>query len=139
MAMDTSMTFGYDFDNEDPDPRDDNGHGTHVAGTIGARGNNSIGVTGVGWNASLMALKVIGTGSNADVARAIDYATDNGAKITNNSYGYAGSNVGGSQTISNAVGRAKDAGVLYVVAAGIHVRQFLRQTWMVVSIHGPRN
>lgn len=110
--------FGYDFDNEDPDPRDDNGHGTHVAGTIGARGNNSIGVTGVGWNASLMALKVIGTGSNADVARAIDYATDNGAKITNNSYGYAGSNVGGSQTISNAVGRAKDAGVLYVVAAG---------------------
>ncbi len=110
--------FGYDFDNEDPDPRDENGHGTHVAGTIGARGNNSIGVTGVGWNASLMALKVIGTGSNADVARAIDYATDNGAKITNNSYGYAGSNVGGSQTISNAVGRAKDAGVLYVVAAG---------------------
>ncbi|MEC7681063.1 MAG: S8 family serine peptidase [Planctomycetota bacterium] len=110
--------FGYDFDNEDPDPRDDNGHGTHVAGTIGARGNNSIGVTGVGWNASLMALKVIGTGSNADVARAIDYATENGAKITNNSYGYAGSNVGGSQTISNAVGRAKNAGVLYVVAAG---------------------
>ncbi|MEC8474026.1 MAG: S8 family serine peptidase [Planctomycetota bacterium] len=110
--------FGYDFDNEDPDPRDDNGHGTHVAGTIGARGNNSIGVTGVGWNASLMALKVIGTGSNADVARAIDYATENGAKITNNSYGFAGSNVGGSQTISNAVGRAKNAGVLYVVAAG---------------------
>lgn len=110
--------YGYDFDNDDSDPRDDNGHGTHVAGTIGASGNNSIGVTGVGWNASLMALKVIGNGSNADVARAIDYATNNGAKITNNSYGYAGNNVGGSQTISNAVGRAKDAGVLYIVAAG---------------------
>ena len=110
--------YGYDFDNDDADPRDDNGHGTHVAGTIGASGNNSIGVTGVGWNASIMALKVIGNGSNADVARAIDYATDNGAKITNNSYGYAGNNVSGSQTISNAVGRAKDAGVLYIVAAG---------------------
>ncbi|MEM8670113.1 MAG: Ig-like domain-containing protein [Planctomycetota bacterium] len=110
--------FGYDFDNDDSDPMDDNGHGTHVAGTIGARGDNGIGLTGVGWNASLMSLKVIGTGSNADVARAIDYATENGAKITNNSYGYAGNNVPGSRAISDAIGRAKDAGVLYVVAAG---------------------
>ncbi|MEM7478096.1 MAG: Ig-like domain-containing protein [Planctomycetota bacterium] len=110
--------YGYDFDNDDSDPRDDNGHGTHVAGTIGAKGNNSIGVAGVGWDASIMSLKVIGNGSNADVARAIDYATDNGAKITNNSYGYAGTNVGGSQAISNAIGRAKNAGVLYIVAAG---------------------
>ena len=110
--------YGYDFDNEDSDPRDDNGHGTHVAGTIGARGNNTIGLPGVSWDANLMSLKVIGTGSNADVARAIDYATDNGAKITNNSYGYAGANVGGSNAISGAIGRAKDAGVLYVVAAG---------------------
>ena len=110
--------YGYDFDNDDSDPQDDNGHGTHVAGTIGAQGNNSIGVTGVGWDASIMSLKVIGNGSNADVARAIDYATDNGAKITNNSYGYAGNNVGGSQVISGAIARAKNAGVLYVVAAG---------------------
>ncbi|HAD59297.1 MAG TPA: hypothetical protein DCG12_08640 [Planctomycetaceae bacterium] len=110
--------WGYDFENDDADPMDTNGHGTHVAGTIGARGNNNIGVTGVGWNASLMSLKVIGTGTNADVARAIDYATDNGDRITNNSYGYAGNSVGGSNAISNAIGRAKDAGVLYVVAAG---------------------
>ena len=110
--------YGYDFDNDDNDPLDDNGHGTHVAGTIGATSNNSIGVAGVGWNASLMSLKVIGGGSNADVARAIDYATDNGAQITNNSYGYAGNNVGGSAVMSDAIGRAKDAGVLYVVAAG---------------------
>lgn len=110
--------YGYDFDNDDNDPMDDNGHGTHVAGTIGAQGNNSIGVAGVGWDASLMSLKVIGGGSNADVARAIDYATDNGAKITNNSYGYAGTNVGGSSVMSAAIGRAKDAGVLYIVAAG---------------------
>ena len=47
-----------------------------------------------------------------------DYATDNGAKITNNSYGFAGPGVSGSQAISNAVNRAKEAGVLYVVAAG---------------------
>ncbi|MCH2181060.1 MAG: S8 family serine peptidase [Mariniblastus sp.] len=110
--------YGYDFDNDDNDPMDDNGHGTHVAGTIGAQGNNTTGVAGVGWNASLMSLKVIGTGSNADVARAIDYATDNGAKITNNSYGYAGTNVSGSQVMSDAIERAKNSGVLYIVAAG---------------------
>ncbi len=110
--------FGYDFDNDDSDPMDDNGHGTHVAGTIGASGNNGIGVAGVAWNASLMALKVIGGGSNADVARAIDYATDNGAQITNNSYGFAGNNVGGSQVLSDAIGRANDSGVLYIAAAG---------------------
>ena len=109
---------GYDFEFDDSDPMDVNSHGTHVAGTIGARGNNNIGVAGVGWNASLMALKVIGQGSNAAVARSIDYATDNGAKITNNSYGFAGTGVRGSQAISNAVSRAKNAGVLYVVAAG---------------------
>lgn len=110
--------YGYDFDNEDSNPIDDNGHGTHVAGTIGAVADNGIGVAGVAWNASLMSLKVIGNGSNADVARAIDYATDNGAKITNNSYGYAGTNVPGSQVMSDAIGRAKNAGVLYIVAAG---------------------
>ena len=110
--------YGYDFDNNDSDPMDTNGHGTHVAGTVGAQSDNSIGVAGVGWDASLMSLKVIGGGTNADVARAIDYATDNGAKITNNSYGYAGQNVGGSNVISGAIGRAKAAGVLYVVAAG---------------------
>lgn len=110
--------YGYDFDNDDSDPMDDNGHGTHVAGTIGARGNNTTGVAGVGWNASLMSLKVIGNGSNADVARAIDYATDNGAKITNNSYGYAGTNVSGSQVMSDAIQRAQNSGVLYIVAAG---------------------
>lgn len=110
--------YGYDFDNDDSDPMDDNGHGTHVAGTIGARGNNTTGVAGMGWNASLMSLKVIGNGSNADVARAIDYATDNGAKITNNSYGYAGTNVSGSQVMSDAIQRAQNSGVLYIVAAG---------------------
>ncbi|MCH2179588.1 MAG: S8 family serine peptidase [Mariniblastus sp.] len=110
--------YGYDFDNDDSDPMDDNGHGTHVAGTIGAQANNTTGVAGVSWDASLMSLKVIGNGSNADVARAIDYATDNGAKITNNSYGYAGTNVGGSQVMSDAIERAKDSGVLYIVAAG---------------------
>ena len=116
--------FGYDFESDDADPMDDNpttiggGHGTHVAGTIGARGNNNIGVAGVGWNASLMALKVIGQGGSADIARSIDYATDNGAKITNNSYGSHGTGIGVSQAISNAVGRAKNAGVLFVAAAG---------------------
>ncbi|MEM7456262.1 MAG: S8 family serine peptidase [Planctomycetota bacterium] len=110
--------YGWDFDNDDNDPIDDNGHGSHVAGTIGAVGNNGQGMAGVAWDATIMSLKVIGNGSNADVARAIDYATDNGAKITNNSYGYAGQNVPGSQVISDAIGRAKNSGVLYIVAAG---------------------
>ncbi|NLN75962.1 MAG: S8 family serine peptidase [Armatimonadetes bacterium] len=46
--------YGYDFCNEDPDPMDDNGHGTHVSGTIGAVGNNSVGISGVNWNCSIM-------------------------------------------------------------------------------------
>ena len=68
---------GYDFVNNDGDPMDDQGHGTHVAGTIGAVGNNGIGVTGVNWNAQIMAVKFLdssGSGSNADAIRAVNYA-----------------------------------------------------------------
>ena len=87
-----------------------------MAGTIGAKGNNDIGVAGVGWNASMMALRAV-PGTFEAVARAVDYATENGARITNNSYGAFG-NFGVPQVLSDAVTRAKNAGVLFVAAAG---------------------
>ena len=84
---------GYDFVNNDGDPMDDHGHGTHVAGTIGAVGNNGMGVTGVNWHVRIMALKFLdarGTGTVANAIRALDYAVANGATVSNNSYGGGG-------------------------------------------------
>ena len=81
---------GYDFVNNDGDPMDDQGHGTHVAGTIGAVGNNGVGIVGVNWNAQILAVKFLdasGSGTNADAVRAINYATQMGARISNNSWG----------------------------------------------------
>ena len=108
---------GWDFANDDNDPSDDQGHGTHVAGTIAAAGDNGVGVAGVNWSAALMALKFIGadgSGTTADAIAALLYATDNGATVTNNSYG------GGefSQAFADAVKVAGERGSLFVAAAG---------------------
>jgi subtilisin family serine protease/subtilisin-like proprotein convertase family protein len=81
---------GYDFANNDSNPMDDHSHGTHVAGTIGALGNNNRGVTGINWAVRIMALKFLdasGNGTVANAIRALDYAVANGATISNNSYG----------------------------------------------------
>jgi subtilisin family serine protease len=81
---------GWDFIHQTPVSIDDNGHGTHVAGTIGAVGNNAIGVTGVAWQARIMALKAFdssGSASQSTVLVALDYAQANGAKIVNASFG----------------------------------------------------
>ena len=102
------------------DPTDDNGHGTHVAGTIGAVGNNGLAVTGVAWRVQIMAVKVFpasGDGSVSDIARGINYAVTHGAHIINASYGETGS-TGFSQTEFAAISAAHDAGVLFVAAAG---------------------
>lgn len=99
------------------DPMDDHGHGTHVAGTIGARGNNDVGITGVAWKVQLMPLKFLGengSGMDSDAIKCIDYAISNGADIINNSWGGEGVN----KALANAVERANLAGVLFVVAAG---------------------
>lgn len=71
------------------DPTDDIGHGSHCAGTIGAKGNNGLGVVGVNWQAQLMTIRTMvnGSGTAADNIRALAYATKMGARITSNSYG----------------------------------------------------
>ena len=101
-------------------PADDNGHGTHVAGTIGAVGNNAFGVTGVAWRVQIMAVKVFpatGFGSVSDIARGVNYAISHGAHIINASYGEDGG-VGFSNTELAAINAAREAGVIFVAAAG---------------------
>ncbi len=107
---------GYDFtENNDSDPMDDDGHGTHCAGTIGAVGNNNRGVTGVCWNAKIMAVRIIGgTQFINDSIEGIQYAVSNGAKAINASWRHFG---GFSQSMYNAIQAAGNAGVLFVAAA----------------------
>jgi subtilisin family serine protease len=108
---------GWDFVNNDNDPFDDNLHGTHVAGTIGAVGNNGIGVAGVNWQTKIMPLKFLGgdgSGSLADAIAAILYAAQKGAKVMNNSWGGPGR----SQALLDAINVADNAGALFVAAAG---------------------
>jgi subtilisin family serine protease len=114
---------GYDFVNNDGNPMDDDGHGTHVAGTIGAVGNNGIGVVGVAWQVSLMALKFTdagGIGMTSDAIAAVNYATmmrtiyDVNVRVTNNSWGGALFDLG----LLDAINAGGDAGILFVAAAG---------------------
>lgn len=108
---------GYDFAGNDPDPTDERGHGTHVAGIIGAVGNNGIGGSGVAWKTRIMALKIFdanGNGSTLGGARAIDYAVRNGAKIINCSWGGPGVDA----ELTAAIARAQAAGVIVVTSAG---------------------
>lgn len=109
---------GYDFGAGDADPMDDIvGHGTHCAGTIGAVGNNGLGVVGVNWNVKLMALKIAdaaGGLSSAAIIEALDYAVTMGARVSNNSYG----GYWYSQAEYDAIAAAQSAGHLFVAAAG---------------------
>jgi subtilisin family serine protease len=108
---------GWNFVSNNNNPYDDNQHGTHVSGTIGAIGNNGKGVVGVNWRVTLMPLKFLnreGSGTSADAAEAIVYAANMGAVISNNSWG------GGekSQAIEDAIRYAATKGHLFVAAAG---------------------
>jgi subtilisin family serine protease len=98
-------------------PMDDNGHGTHVAGTIGAVGNNGIGVAGIAWNVKIMAIKILderGSGSTSAAIAGINYAISKGAHIMNNSWGGGGY----SAALQDAIKAARDAGIIFVGAAG---------------------
>jgi subtilisin family serine protease len=114
---------GYDFANNDSDPMDDNSHGTHVAGILGAVGNNSQGGVGVDWSVSIMPLKFLnsqGTGYLSDAIRAINYVTMErtqygvNVRVINASWG--GGDYGAA--MQNAIQAANDAGILFVTAAG---------------------
>lgn len=105
-------------------PMDFDGHGTHVAGTIGAIGNNQDGVVGVAWDVELMSVKILSPGGTlSDVVRGIDYAWENGAHILNNSWGILlyGSRLFDtwrSQSLADAILRTQNAGAIFVTAAG---------------------
>ncbi|MEK7728634.1 MAG: S8 family serine peptidase [candidate division KSB1 bacterium] len=108
---------GWDFANNDNDPFDDNGHGTHVSGTIGGAGNNAVGVVGVNWKVKIMPLKFLtgsGSGSLSAAISAIAYANSFGVNVTNNSWGGGGR----SQALEDAIKAAHAANSLFVAAAG---------------------
>jgi thermitase len=113
---------GWDFVNDDASVFDgsSDGHGTHVAGIIAAEGDNNAGVTGVNWEARIMPLKFIGQGGTvSDAVAALDYAVREGARISNNSYGYYDSCNGCyARTLRDAIQRADQSDHLFVAAAG---------------------
>lgn len=114
--------IGWDFGHNDNDPRDFKGHGTHVAGTIGAIGDNGIGVAGMNWNVQLMPVKRVtdvDTGTVQNTTDAIYYAVDNGARVSNNSYGRAAANMSAAEVAAAhaAIQYAADRGHLFVACA----------------------
>lgn len=103
--------------NDSGDVTDDHGHGTHVAGIIGAVGDNGLGVVGVAWRVQLMACKFMdatGNGAVSDAIQCIDYARQKGAKVINASWGGPDS----SSFLRSAIDRARQAGIIFVAAAG---------------------
>jgi thermitase len=120
-------THGFNALARSCDPTDDNGHGTHVAGSIAATGDNAVGVVGVNWSASVMALKFLDASGNGYVSDAIDaiafaiqakqaFQRSGGAnvRVLNNSW----TGGGYSQALADEIQRANDADMLFVAAAG---------------------
>lgn len=120
---------GYDFVNNDEDPTDDNGHGTHVAGIVGARANNGIGVTGVmGTRVKIMGVKVLaanGQGDFASAANGVRYAADKGAHVINMSLGGATT----APALRDALAYAAGKGVVIILAAGNNGQQLSISTF----------
>jgi subtilisin family serine protease len=119
--------YGYDFFFNDPDPLDEHGHGTHTGGTIGAVGNNALGVVGVSWNVRIMAIKIYDATptdtTSAMLVNAYNYITlmkNRGINIraTNNSYGGCAEACGYDQATKDAIDAMGNAGILNVFAAG---------------------
>jgi len=113
----TEFVKGYDFVDDDEDPTDLNGHGTHVAGTLAQSTNNALGVAGVAFKAKIMPVRVLdanGFGSLSDVVEGIRYAVDHGATVINLSLGSRAS----ARLMEEAVAYAHSKGVTVVAAAG---------------------
>ena len=112
---------GIDVINNDGDPMDDHGHGTHCAGTIGASANDGYAHVGVAWNVRLMGCKFLsaqGSGYTSGAVECIDFAVAKGAKVLSNSWGGGGF----SQSLYDAIKRAQDAGVLFIAGANRNAR-----------------
>jgi subtilisin family serine protease len=119
--------YGWDFRYNDNNPADENGHGTHTSGTIGAVGNNILGVVGVNWNVKLMAIKIYSAGgedtTSAMLVAAYQYVLlmkNRGVniRVTNNSYGGCAEACGYDQATKDGIDALGDAGILTVFAAG---------------------
>ncbi|MCK5020640.1 MAG: right-handed parallel beta-helix repeat-containing protein, partial [Candidatus Peribacteraceae bacterium] len=114
--------YGIDTSNDDSDPMDDKDHGTHCAGTIGAAGNNNTGVVGLNWNVSIMALKFLdsaGMGTHSDAIECIEYMImmkESGINVNISSNSWRG--LGYSQSLYDVIAACRDAGILFVAAAG---------------------
>jgi subtilisin family serine protease len=109
--------IGWNFVAGSDNPFDDNGHGTHTAGILGAVGDNATGIAGVDWNVQVMPVKALdATGAGTDVAAAqgIDYAVNHGARVINASWGLIGTDA----AIAAAIQYAASKGVIIVAAAG---------------------
>jgi subtilisin family serine protease len=115
--------FGINAITGSSNPFDDHHHGTHVSGTIGAKGNNNLGVTGVNWNVGLVACKFLdadGFGFDSDAITCLEYFKDlkdnHGLNLvaTNNSWGGGGF----SQALSDAIDAHRQSGILFIAAAG---------------------
>jgi subtilisin family serine protease len=119
---------GYDFVNNTCHPVDDNGHGTHVAGIIGSRGNNRLGISGVNWDASMVAMKILdrfGRGTVAAACNAIEFTIrlkekfgkECNVRVMNNSYGWRATNIPGQSMVA-AIQLAATYNMLFVASAG---------------------
>ncbi|MEM6801363.1 MAG: S8 family serine peptidase [Bacteroidota bacterium] len=108
---------GWDFVENDNNPFDDNGHGTHVAGIMGAKGNNNIGISGIAWSTQIMALKAFdrhGTGQLSNILPALEYARNMGVLLSNNSWG----SIHYSTFLLEEILEAEKEGQIFVAAAG---------------------
>ncbi|HEX2172845.1 MAG TPA: S8 family serine peptidase [Dehalococcoidia bacterium] len=119
------VVAGYNFVSRRPitagEQSDDHYHGTHVAGILGATGNNGIGGAGLTWSASLMPVKILGPdgyGTHSDLAEGMIWAANHGARIINLSLGDPGPSEQDIQTLKAAIKYVQDKGVLVVAAAG---------------------
>ncbi|EOH88701.1 S8 family peptidase [Enterococcus villorum] len=114
LSENVDESLGYDFFDDDSDPMDTMGHGTHIAGIIGAQTNNELGVAGINWDVTMVPIRVFGSSGSANVAilvEAINYATQKGFPIINYSIGSLGYSSTEEEAIKNYSG-------LFVAAAG---------------------